>query len=220
MPMEKTAKKLQKFFAQGRLVKYKKRHTFLNAGDVPQGVHYIKKGYVRLYSVSPSGKEITLVIYEPGDFFPVVWGLQGKGPSIYYFETFTAVELQRVQWKEFNEFVNENLDVFKLLVDHILVRFQTSLKRVEYLAFGNSKAKVASVFATLIERFGTKKGGDFTIPFPMAHRDISTLAGLTRETTSYEISALKKNNILAQKRGFFTIKNLTALKKASVESSD
>lgn len=218
--MEKTAKKIDKFFSKGRRVVYKKRHTFLNAGDVPQGVHFIKKGYVRLYSVSPSGKEITLVIYEPGDFFPVVWGLQGKSPSIYYFETFTNVELQRVQWRDFNHFVQENLDVFKLLVDHILIRFQTSLKRMEYLTFGNSKAKVSSVFVTLTERFGVKKGSDVTIPFPMAHRDISTLAGLTRETASQEISALKKNHILIQKRGFFTIKDLPALKKASVESLD
>lgn len=218
--MEKTEKKIKNFFDKGRTVVYKKRHTFLNAGDVPQGVHFIKKGYVRLYSVSPSGKEITLVIYEPGDFFPVVWGLQGKSASIYYFETFTSVELQRVQWKDFNQFVQENLDVFKLLVDHILIRFQTSLKRMEYLVFGNSRAKVSSVFMTLAERFGVKKAGAILIPFPMAHRDISTLAGLTRETTSYEISALKKSGTLVQKRGYFTVRDLAALKKASVESSD
>ena len=208
-------KEIQKFFDKGRLFRYKRRTTFLQAGDVPQGVHYLKKGYVRLYSISPEGKELTLVIYEPGDFFPVVWGLKEK-PSAYYFEALTNIELVRMNRTDFVNFITGSVDIYRELVDHIIIRFQTALKRMEYLTFGNSHAKVASIFMILAERFGEKKDGTIMIRVPLAHKEMAALTGVTRETTTIEINKLKQKKLVSNKKGYFYITDLQGLKKESL----
>ncbi len=216
MTVVKVHKQIHDFFKKGRLFRYKKHTTFLHAGDVPQGVHYVNSGYVRLYSVSPEGKELTLVIYEPGDFFPVVWGIKEQ-PSIYYFEAITDVELLRVNRQEFVGFITNNVEVFMEFVDHILIRFQTALKRMEYLTFGNSHAKVASIFMILAGRFGKKKeDGTIKIRVPLAHKEMAALTGVTRETATIEINKLKQKNLIAVKKGHFYITDLAGLKKESL----
>ncbi|MDO8621097.1 MAG: Crp/Fnr family transcriptional regulator [Candidatus Levybacteria bacterium] len=209
--------KLEKFFSQFKTVHYKKGETFLRPGDMPQGIHFLKKGYIRLYSLSSEGQDLTLVIYKPGDFFPVVWGFTGT-PSIYYFETLSPVEIQRANKEEFGKFIDENIDVFKEVNYHIIHRFQMALKRMEYLVFGNANAKLASILLICGRDFGidTSKGREIQIPF--AHKDIASLVGVTRETVSLELKKLEKIKIIGYNGRRIVIRNEKALEKEALLS--
>jgi len=66
-----------KYFSQFNIIKYSKGETILRGGDTPQGVYFIKSGFVKLGSIYREGKELTLALYKTGDFFPVVWTFFG-----------------------------------------------------------------------------------------------------------------------------------------------
>ncbi|KKT67837.1 MAG: hypothetical protein UW62_C0015G0003 [Candidatus Collierbacteria bacterium GW2011_GWB1_44_35] len=53
------------------------------------------------------------------------------------------------------------------------------------------------------------------VPFPATHRVLATLIGLTRETTSVQMSKLQKMGVISTKRVSFTVLNLDKLKKLS-----
>src|SRR3989344_4663572 len=102
---------MYKFFSQFNANRYAKGAIILRGGDIPQGVYFVKRGFVKLTSVSKEGKELTMVIYKEGDFFPVVWAFFGgdKG-SIYSFEAITETEILRAPRESFISYVTSHFD--------------------------------------------------------------------------------------------------------------
>src|SRR3989344_6418027 len=209
--------KLEKFFSQFKTIHYRKGETFLRPGEVPQGINFLKKGYVRLYSLSYEGKDLTLVLYKPGEFFPVVWSLTGAR-SIYYFEALNPVEIERASREEFGRFIDDNIDVFKEVNNHIIHRFQMALKRMEYLVFGNANSKLASVLLICSRDFGidTSKGKEIQIPF--THKDIAAILGVTRETVSLELKKFEKMRLIGYNSRHIVIRDEKALEKEAILS--
>ena len=205
--------KLYKFFSQFRQLYYRKGETFLRAGDTPVGIFYIKKGFVRLYSLSSAGKELTLVLYKPGDFFPVVWTFTSQ-PSAYYFETLCDCEIIKAPKDKFINFVEENKGVLYEIIDHILQRFQVALRRMESLTFGNASARLASVLLIYASRFGVKQENTgIVIPIPLTHKDIANLVGVARETVSIELKKFINKGIIQKTGRFLAVKDKKALEK-------
>lgn len=205
--------KLDQFFSQYKLLHYKKGETFLRAGDIPQGIFFIKKGYARLYSLSSAGKELTLVIYKPGEFFPVVFTFTAK-PSIYYFETLSEVEMIRAPRENFASFIRENPDVFDEVNLHIIERFQIALRRMEYLTFGNANSRLASILLICARYFGVRSDHkEIKIPIPFTHKDIANLVGVARETVSIELKKFIDKGLIEKKGRQLVIKNREALEK-------
>ena len=80
---------------------------------------------------------------------------------------------------------------------------------------GNATNKVAAVLLQLAFDYGQMKEDVLFVPFPATHRILATLIGLTRETTSVQMSKLQKMKIISTKRTSFSILSLDKLKKLS-----
>jgi len=185
----------------------------LRAGDIPQGIYFLKKGYVRLYSLSSAGKELTLVIYKPGELFPVVFTFTAA-PSVYYFETLSGVEMSRAPREKFIPFIRENPDVFDEVNLHIIERFQIALRRMEYLTFGNANSRLASILLICARYFGVRSDHkEIKIPIPLTHKDIANLVGTARETVSVELKKFLDKGLIEKKGRRLVIKNRKALEK-------
>lgn len=209
-------RKLNNFFSGSKTYHYKKGETILHGGDAPQGVYFINKGYVRDYSISRDGEELTLIIFKPEDFFPMNWVFNDT-PNFHYFEAMTAVELWRCPKEDFIAFLKANPDVFFELADHISLRLGGLLQRMEYLVFGNAYQKVASILMICAERFGEKSDGGIRIPIPLTHKDLAMLVGMTRETVSIEMKKLERKGIIEDNRRSIMVADM---KKLRLESLD
>lgn len=210
-----SSEKLHNFFSHLKTFCYTKGEIILRPQDIPQGIYFVTKGFVRLYSFSKEGKELTLVIYKAGDFFPVVWSFKGS-PSMYYFEALSAVEIKRATRESFMEFLHMNYDVFLEINEHILERFQIALKRMQYLAFGNASAKLASILLICGKDFGRENSGEIEIQIPLTHKDIANLVGVTRETVSVELKKFDRRQLVGYHSKLLVIKNQKGLEEESI----
>ena len=84
--------KFDTFYKQFKTRTYKKGETLIRSDDDPQGIFCLKKGYIRQYTISAAGTELTLHILKPTSYFPMVWAINGT-PNVYYFEALTPVEV-------------------------------------------------------------------------------------------------------------------------------
>lgn len=207
--------KLALFFSQFRRLYYKRRQMIIRADDIPSGVYYLRKGYIRVYSLSESGEELTLIILKPGDAFPLIWAINDS-LNTQYCEAMTPIELLRSPREKFLEFLNDNPDILQELTSKILVRFEGLLERMDYLVFGNAYQKVASILVICAERFGKQNNKGILIKVPLTHRDIASLIGLTRETTSLEIKKLENSKIINQKGKYLVVRDINRLKDESL----
>lgn len=207
--------KLNNFFSKFKNYRYKKGEVILRGGDTPQGVYFINKGYVRDYSISKEGEELTLIIFKPEDFFPMHW-VFNNGSNSHYFEAMSAVELSRCPKEDFLAFIKVNPEIFLELTAHIVLRLSGIMQRMEYLAFGNAYEKVASILQILSERFGKKEGKNIIIQVPLVHRDIAELLGITRETASIELKKLEKEGSISHKKHLIIVRNIKKLEMVSL----
>jgi len=212
------AERLDKFFSRYKKIHYKKGELILRGGDSPQGVYFIQRGYVKDYSISKEGEELTLIIFKPEDFFPMQWVFNNT-PNAHYFEAMTEVLLWRCPKTDFIDFIEANPKIFFELTSHIMLRLGGLTQRMEYLVFGNAYQKVASIIMICAERFGEKKGNGKIIHIPLTHREVAMLVGMTRETVSIEIKKLERKGIIEYKGRSIFVKNLAKLKEESLFSS-
>lgn len=185
---------------------------------MPGGVYFLQKGYVRLYAVSQDGEELTLIIFRPGDFFPIMWAINNT-PNDYFVEAMTDCQLSRAPREQFLQFIRGNSDVFYFLTSGMLERLGGLLRRMEDLVFGNADRKVASILLICCQRFGRRSGQKMEIDVPLTHNAIATLVGVTRETASLEMKKLAQKGIITYRGRRLTINNLRLLaREAQLEN--
>lgn len=212
---------LKFFTGVGKKVSFKKGEVILRPNENPSGIYYIKKGLVRLYSISASGKEITFNIYKPGTYLFMMWALSEIENS-YFFEALTEVETINAPKAAFIEFIKNEPDLLYKLNTRTMVALEAMISTTQTLLFGNAQSKIAATFVMLAKRFGTKgKNGHIIIKTPLTHQLLATLSGLTRETSSIEIGKLEKENIICRKRRQFIVNKLKNLEsKLEIEQTE
>ncbi len=203
------------FFNQFPSKIFKKRSAIINAGVEPADVYYLKRGYARAYGVSNDGEELTMVIFQPGDFFPLISTIRPQKIN-YYIESLTEVEIIQVPRLQFIEFLTHRHDLMIDFSMRLTARFEGVLTRMEYLVFGTASQKLASMIVILGERFGDKRDHNVFIKAPLTHKDLASLIGITRETTTLILSELVKKGYISFASKHITIKNIPGLRRESL----
>lgn len=204
---------LEKFFAQFKTVRYIPDEIILRQDDVPQGIEFIQSGHVRMYRVFEDGTELTLNIFRPGAFFPMVWAICDL-PNLYYFRALTATTTKRSSKNEVIAFVKQNPPLLYDLTQRMLTGYYGLLLHTEKLLIGSASQKVASVLVMLTQRFGKKVDGEkVKITLGFSHQEIADCAHLSRETTSLEMKKLRDQGLIEYLRRQIVIVDLEQLKK-------
>lgn len=188
-------KGFETFYKQFKTRHYKKGEMLIRADDDPQGIFCLKKGYVRQYTISKTGYELTLHILRPITYFPMVWAVNGT-PNVYYFEALTPVEVGRAPRDEVVSFIKDKPDIIFELLSELIERYAETLTRVEHLVFSDAYRRVISVLLYIAKHFGEKSDNGIMIGYHFTQQDIATLTGVARETASIELVELKKKGLV------------------------
>ena len=146
-------KKLLTYFSGSSFLKYKRGEILINAGDEPSGVDYLNSGYVKMDSIFENGSELTLNIFKPGSFFPMMWAL-GEARNTYFYQTMSRVSVYRTPKEEVLRFLKEDPEVLYDLTKRVLIGLDGLLTSAQHLLYGNSYNRVASALLISAKRFG------------------------------------------------------------------
>lgn len=183
------------FYKQFTTRNYKKGEMLIRADDDPQGIFYLTKGYVRQYTISKTGFELTLHILKPISYFPMVWAINGT-PNVYYFEALTPVEVGRAPRDQVVSFIKDKPTVIFELMSELLEDYAETLTRVEHLVFSDAYRRVISILLYIAKHFGEKTDKGVIVNHRFTQQDIATLVGVARETASNEMSNLEKKGLI------------------------
>jgi CRP-like cAMP-binding protein len=206
--------KLDNFFANAKKFNYKKGEVIIRADDEPAGVYYISEGYVRSYSLTEDGRELTLNIFKPGSYFPMTWAIADIQNSFFY-EAMTTLEVSRLPKTEIVDLVKNDNKLLYDLTRRLLIGLNGLVVRMEYLFMGSAYNKVASSILLLARRFGEESKDGLIIRLHFTHQDIASLAGITRETATLEIQNLEKNGLITRENRLIIVKDIERLREES-----
>lgn len=200
---KKNDKELKRFFLRQKRYCFRKRDVVLKHGEDIVGVFYIKTGFVKQYSISRSGNELTLNIYKKGSLLFMMMAFNSR-KSNYYYEALTPVEICSVPVDEMMIFLTRNPWLMADLLKRMGRGLNGLMARMESLTFGGAQEKLATILLILARRFGKKEGNLVMITLPLTHNDLASMIGLTRETTSLEMKRLERLGIIFR-RGKLTM---------------
>ena len=210
-----TTLKILDFFSRYKKLDYKKGDTLIHGGDEPQGIYYLVKGYVKMFFITPDGKELTLNIFKPSSYFPMIWAIADI-PNSYYYTAITDIEVIRAPKSDvLTKLVKNDQEVLFELTRRIMVGMGGLLTRIQYLLTADAQQRVLSVMIMLTKRFGERKKAKIFIDVPFTHQEIANLAGLTRETTSLELKKLNNRKLVYRKGRIWVINDINKLVEES-----
>lgn len=211
--------KLDSFFRDYKLLKHNKRDMILHPDDLSSSVFFIKKGYIRVYRLSEQGEELTLTILKPNDFFPLTYGLHNTS-NPYYLEAITELEFYRAPKEDFLTYIRKDPTLYMDLTTRLVIKLDGVMTRMENLLFSNAYTKVATTLLICAKKFGIEQNGKIFIRVPLTHRDIATMVGLTRETTSLEMKKLEKDGFIIKMGRNLAMQNMKVLKQQIMPRED
>lgn len=196
--------KTNEFFKGQKFIKYKKGDIIIRPDDPIFGIYLITKGFVRQYAISEEGDEVTINLFRPQAFIPMMIVLSGTDNK-YYFEAASDVEAFRAPTEKTLEFLKSQPEVLLDLTKRFAQGLIGLSQRIENLMFEDASTRINSLLNYLTGRFGEKQGSQILINLPLSHKDIAAWANLTRETTSRQLERLTKEGIITYSNHFITV---------------
>lgn len=209
---EAALRKVDAFFAEHSPIVYKRGETILRAEDCPLGVYYLKSGYVHQYIISPLGETFMIHIFKPGSFFPLIWVINDT-PNVFHYDAMGPVTIIRAPKEAFVTFLKDHADVLYYAMQRLAAGLSGLVTRVGQLVLDDAYIKTILLLLYYADNFGEKTPEGIALSFPLAHREIASWIGTTRETASLQVETLQKKGIIIMRGRKMIIRDLSLLQK-------
>lgn len=208
---EQMAELVEIFHQKGRAQTYKKGEFIIRPGEVPPGVFFIKEGIVKAYDITKYGEENLLIIRKEKEIFPLIWGVTRQERSIIY-EALVPTTVMRIRQEDFLDFIKSHPGAMAPLLDMTVEMYRLHSERILNLEYRTVRQRLISFLLIMSQRFGQQTKEGLLIKVPLRHQDIASSINATRETTSRELAALHRKNILKNKQSRILLKDKEALR--------
>ena len=183
-------KKFLTTIGEGRkVVTFPKKITIYAQGADCDALFYILKGKVRLTVVSKNGKEATIGILNPGEFFGE-GGLAGQPLRMGSATAMTDCELMRIDKKVMMLALHRRHALSDMFVAYLLkrnTRYEADL--VDQL-FNSSEKRLARILL-LLARFGKEGVPEIVVP-KISQETLAEMVGTTRSRVSFFMNKFRK----------------------------
>ena len=166
-----------------------KKRTIFAQGTACDAVFYIQEGQVKLTVVSHNGKEATLGILNPGDFFGE-GALAGQPLRMGSAAALTECKLMRIEKKAMMLALQQEHTLSDLFTAFLLgrnIRYEADL--VDQL-FNSSEKRLARVLL-MLAHFG-KEGRPETVVAKISQETLAEMVGTTRSRVSFFMNRFRK----------------------------
>ena len=210
--LKQTAELVELFKIHGVRQTFRKGDFIIRPGETPPGVFYIYTGLVKAYDITKYNEENLLIIRKEDEIFPLIWGLTGKERDVNY-QALAPTTTWQISREIFLNFIEAKPGALAPLLDMTLEMYRLHSERILNLEYRSVRERIISFLLTMSHRFGKQTEDGLLIDVPLRHQDIASSINATRETTSRELSALERKDLLVNKQSLILLKDIEGLRK-------
>ncbi|MBR0751537.1 Crp/Fnr family transcriptional regulator [Bradyrhizobium jicamae] len=194
--------------AFGRSRTYQRGETILSQGAPHDGIFLLDSGLIRSFYTAPSGREITLAYWLPGNF---VGGPDIFSGGVHMWSAVAAKqsEVTHLPGAGLRELAREVPDFALAIIDALSFKARCYSSLAQMLGTRSMSQRLAHVLLHLAQTYGfdeDEKGGGTLIAAAFTHAEIASLIGATRQWVTISLNRLQDAGVLRQKRGLLVIK--------------
>lgn len=185
---------------------FKKRSILLYQGEAPRMAYILKSGVVKVYTINNAGEEQIVAFHAKRDIFPSSWIFGKSATTLYYFEALTDCEVYTLPREELYKYLVSSPERALSTLDYFVTNYTGLMMRVTALEQSRAREKIMFTLYYLLFRYGRRTKPDrYVIELGLTHSIIASLVGLTRETTTTELSKLRRQKVLDYNQHSYTV---------------
>jgi CRP/FNR family cyclic AMP-dependent transcriptional regulator len=189
---------LKKLADTANLLHFSKGQLMLREQEIPEALHIVANGLVKIYKTSPSGKEFTVDILPRGEIFGGMSLISGFAYSSGA-QAMEEVDIVAIPKESFLAFTSHNPEITARINRLENVRKGDLFTKLIGLVTDRAEQRVSKVLNELLEKYGST--------LSLTHKDIAEMSGTTSETVTRVLTNLKNRGAIRVSRGKMQIIN-------------
>lgn len=192
--------------------RFQKDEQLFAEGDPCSGLFLVASGKVRIFKLSPSGREQILAVEGPGSSFaelPVFDG--GNYPAAA--SALEDTEVLFISRKDFQNFCREHPDVGLKVIAVVGSRLRRLVGIIEELSFTTVRQRLIALILRLAQASHTRSKEGIHVELTKSHQDLAAELGTVRELVSRNLGRLQAEGFLDVEGRKIVVKDLAGLKR-------
>lgn len=187
-------------------------HRIVEANEPGSELFLLLSGSVKVSAEDSAGREITLAVLYPGDFFGEVslWDNKGRTATV---ETLEPSQIVSIPGPPLLDLMRDSPDIAFRFLATLSDRLRETDRKLMHMAYGDSYQKVARALLEIHAKEGDMKDGLPFIPDRFTRQELASLSGVTRETVSRSLGAFAMAGVIRLEKDRIVILSLDRLKK-------
>ena len=165
------------------MTELKKRTPVYLPGDPADKLYLIKRGVVKIGTLTEEGKEIALAFLRPGDVFGEL-AVVDPSPRDDYAEVYEDALICIFARNEFLEFMKTYPDLAFRMTKLMGLRVRRLRNRVGNLLFKSAHARLAQTLLDLSQEYGVQDSAGVLLTLKLTQQELGSLVGLSRESVT------------------------------------
>jgi CRP-like cAMP-binding protein len=186
--------------------------TLFNQGAKHDGIYLIETGRVRVFYTAPSGREITLAYWHPGNF---VGGPEVFGSGVHQWSGVATSNCSMVQLpgKELRSLVVEVPNLAIGLIEGLTFKGKCYSALAQMLGTRSITERLAHLLLHLVELYGVKDAEGVLIGAAFTHADLAHMVGATRQWVTISLKRMQEKDVVISRKSRIIVRRLDVLKE-------
>ena len=207
-----TDSELEALAARTTKRRFERNEQLFAEGDACAGLFVVASGKIRIFKLSPSGREQILGVERPGSSFAELPVFDGGA----YPAAASAVEDTEVLFiarKDFQMFCREHPDVALKVIAVVGTRLRRLVGIIEELSFTTVRQRLIALILRLAQTSGTVSKEGVRLELTRSHQDLAAELGTVRELVSRNLSRLQAEGFLDVEGRSIVVKDIAGLRR-------
>ncbi len=191
---------------------FRRGELLFSEGDPCSGLFLVASGKVRIFKLSPAGREQVLAVEGPGSSFaelPVFDG--GKYPASA--SALEDTETLFISRQDFQSYCREHPDVTLRVLAVVGARLRRLVGIIEDLSFSTVRQRLISLLLRAAQESGSAAKHLVRVELTKSHQDLAAELGTVRELISRNLSRLQAEGLIEVDGRTIVIKDLATLER-------
>ncbi|MBI5376305.1 MAG: Crp/Fnr family transcriptional regulator [Candidatus Schekmanbacteria bacterium] len=198
--------------AMTRMESVRKRQIVYIPGEPGNSVYILKEGRIKISRLMEDGRELTLVILEPGEIFEEIDALENTSRDTMA-SAMDDSNICVIRKEDFEKFLRTKPDIPIKLTKLIGLRLKRIENRIENLLYKDVPSRLAHILLDLSNEAGHIDNMGIRLKARLTHQELANLIASTRETVSLTLREFRDKGLIEFNRKEIIIRNKNGLIK-------
>jgi CRP-like cAMP-binding protein len=187
---------------------------FYGPEDYTEKLFILQKGKIRIFRMSPDGREFTLAVVEAGTVFGEM-ALTGQWLEGAYAQAMESSQVSTMAREDLERLVLEKPEVGLRIMQVLSERLRRQENRLEDATMKDVHARLAGIIVLLVESEGVRTGTGYRIPAHYTHERLGTMIGANRVAVTRAFGLLQDEGVVELRRRLIFVSDIEALRSTA-----